>query len=414
MALLLPMGLLWLFDQIGWLSLSSTLDTVLSPAFLIISSILVVFAFLRKSGKSSSIASEENNYSAVDQILHQVAFKTYTAQVALADAEDAIFARQLAACNTNRPVFITALPRAGTTLLLECCASAPEFATHCYRDMPFVLIPCLWSRFSRTFQKNIESQERAHGDGMQISPDSPEALEEVVWKTFWKRHYKKDRIIPWDSEENVEFDEFFNSHMRKIILLRRGRSAHSVRYISKNNANIARTRILKKLFPDSVIIIPFRHPLYHAASLLQQHLNFLRIHKADLFASEYMKAIGHYDFGQNLRPIDFGGWFDKRKLSEANSLAFWLEYWVASYEYLLAESASFVTFFDYEALCEDPQHGLTRLAKVVESCDPDPLISSVSRIHHPRPKEIDTGSLSTTLLSKANLVHAQLKEISLN
>ena len=93
--------------------------------------------------------------------------------------------KELASYSNERPVFITALPRAGTPLLLECFASVPEFASHCYRDMPFVPIPCLWNRFSSNFQQAMESQERAHGDGMQIIPDSPEALEEVSWKIFF-------------------------------------------------------------------------------------------------------------------------------------------------------------------------------------------------------------------------------------
>ena len=414
-AVFVPLGVLWLGDRLGWLSLASTLERTFSPTFLIASSILLIVALrIKPSKRLARNPSQTSSYSQLERTLHHVAFKTYTAQVALADVEDTIFSQQLATCQTERPVFITALPRAGTTLLLECCASLPEFAAHCYRDMPFVLIPCLWNRFSQNFQQTIESQERAHGDGMKINPDSHEALEEVVWKTFWQRHYQKDRIIPWDIEENEEFNEFFHSHMRKIILLRRPCSAPSARYVSKNNANIARTRILYKLFPDSVIIIPFRHPLQHASSLLQQHLNFLHLHEADSFACEYMKAIGHYDFGQNLCPIDFGGWFDKRQSRDTKSLAFWLEYWIASYQYLLTENANFLNFFDYEALCEDPERGLKSLAEVLESSDPDALVSSMSRIRHPIPKEIDTGALSASLLREAHLVYAQLREISLN
>ena len=414
-AVFVPLGVLYLGARLGWLSLSSTLETTFSPGFLIVSTILVIVAFgIKPSKRLVSNTSQTSSYSQLDRTLHHVAFKTYIAQVALADVEDKMFSQQLATCTTKRPVFITALPRAGTTLLLECCASLPEFAAHCYRDMPFVLIPCLWNRFSQNFQQTIELQERAHGDGMKINPDSYEALEEVLWKTFWPRHYQKDRIVPWDMEDNEEFNEFFHSHMRKIILLRRKSLARSARYVSKNNANIARARILYKLFPDSVIIIPFRHPLQHASSLLEQHLNFLHLHEADSFACEYMKAIGHYDFGQNLCPIDFGGWLDKRESRDTKSLDFWLEYWVVSYKYLLTENACVLNFFDYEALCEDPERGFKSLAEVLESSDPDALVSSMSRIRHPRPREIDTGSFSTSLLRDANLVYAQLKEISLN
>lgn len=413
-AVLLPIGLLWLCDYIGWLSLSAVLDTALSPAFIIMSSLLMVFAFIRNHHKSSSTAVETNRYSRLDRILHQVAFKTNTAQIALADVEDAFFAKELARCQTTRPVFITALPRAGTTLLLECCAGLPEFAAHCYRDMPFVLIPCLWNRFSKSFQRPVESHERAHGDGMPINPDSPEALEEVIWKNFWQQHYHKDRIVPWDREENEEFDEFFRSHMRKIILLRSTAIAPSVRYLSKNNANIARTRVLSKLFPDSTILVPFRDPLQHAASLRKQHLNFLRIHEMDSFASEYMKAIGHFDFGQNLRPIDFDGWYDKRQSRNADSLAFWLEYWAASYKYLLSINDHNLYFISYEGLCASPENGFRTIAEVLEIRDPEALLVHASRLNPPKQLPIDAEALPELLLKEVQCTLAHLHENALN
>ncbi|MGD1920008.1 MAG: hypothetical protein ACFCAD_14605, partial [Pleurocapsa sp.] len=229
-AILIPLGVLWLGDRLGWLSLSAVLATTVSPVFLIFSSIVAIAVlFLKPNKKKELDTAKTSSYSQLDRNLHSLAFNTYTAQITLADFEDRLFSKQLKKCNNKKPVFITALPRAGTTLLLECCASSPEFAAHCYRDMPFVMIPCLWNRFSQTFQRTVASTERAHGDGMQISPDSHEALEEVVWKAFWQRHYHRDRLIPWDYEKNEEFKQFFDSHLRKIILLRRPNTLNSTR-----------------------------------------------------------------------------------------------------------------------------------------------------------------------------------------
>ena len=407
-ALLLPPGLLWVFDRLGWISLESVFAVALSPVFLIASGVLAILAFLVPQGR----ASETTSYSALDRSMHRVAFRTYGAQASVADLEDRLFAGQLAPCRANRPVFITALPRAGTTLLLECCAKLPEFASHCYRDMPFVLIPCLWARFSATFQKAGELRERAHGDGMLIDFDSPEALEEVLWKTFWRKHYRNDRIIPWQDENDDEFVEFFRSHMRKIILLRGGHDAHAVRYISKNNLNIARIRMLRRLFPDSVIVVPFRQPLHQAASLLEQHRNFLGIHEKDPFACEYMKASGHYDFGRNLRPVDFGGWIDELPSQDAESLAFWLQYWVVTYRQLLTECDD-LFLLSYEALCEDPETGLQRLAEAIGSRNGDSLVSVAATIHSPRPREVDTGSVAPSLAEEAHSICATLSEAAL-
>ncbi len=410
-ALLIPLAILWLGDRLGLISLDGVLATTVSPAFLIISSISAIAFLYFKPNKKNNTA-QTSSYSQLDRTLHQVAFNTYNAQISLANVEDRLFSQQLANCQNKKPVFITALPRAGTTLLLECCASSPEFAAHCYRDMPFVMIPCLWNRFSMTFQRQVESTERAHGDGMQISPDSHEALEEVVWKTFWQRHYHRDRLIPWDYEEREDFKQFFDAHLRKIILLRAGKSQESTRYVSKNNANIARIKLLRRLYPDSTIIVPFRDPLHHASSLLQQHLNFLQIHRSDPFASEYMKAIGHFDFGQNLRPIDFAGWYDKRESKDAKSLAFWLEYWLASYRYLLENNGGQINFFNYDKLCKNPRSGLSNLAEIINSTNPKALISFAPQIRYPRPKEIDTNNLPNSLVKQVNLVLAQLNNAS--
>ena len=410
-AILIPLGILWLGDRLGWLSLSAVLATTVSPVFLIVSSIVAIAVLFFKQNQQGLDTAQTSSYSQLDRTLHSLAFNTYTAQITLADLEDRLFSKQLENCSNEKPVFITALPRAGTTLLLECCASSPEFAAHCYRDMPFVMIPCLWNRFSQIFQRTVASTERAHGDGMQISPDSYEALEEVVWKSFWQRHYHRDRLIPWDYEENKEFKQFFDSHLRKIIFLRRLNTVDSTRYVSKNNANIARIQTLRQLYPDSTIIVPFRDPLHHASSLLQQHLNFLKIHSKDRFATEYMKAIGHYDFGQNLRPIDFDGWYDKRISPNSNSLAFWLEYWIASYQHLLDNNARQVSFFNYDELCKNPQQGLKNLTEVLASSNREALTSLASQIRYPRSREIDSSNIPNFLLKDANSIHTELRTL---
>lgn len=410
----LPLGLVWVGDQLGLISLDAVLDVALSITFIIVSSIAAI-AVLSMGGKRGPAESHADSYSKMDRVLHRLAFKTNAAQTALADFEDRAYAKQIASCSADRPVFITSLPRAGTTLLLECCAGLPGFASHCYRDMPFVLIPCLWNKYSGSFRQEGQRRERAHGDGMLIDFDSPEALEEVVWKTFWKKHYRSDRIEPWrDDEDDDEFTEYFRKHMRKIIYLRRGEASRGVRYISKNNLNITRTGVLRRLFPDSVILIPFRDPVHHAASLLQQHQNFLSIHKEDRFASEYMRAIGHFDFGENLRPVDFGGWMQKRGSTDPLTLAFWLEYWVAAFEYLLGRERDSLRFLSYETLCEDPQSGLRIMAETLGCDDPEVLLHAAADIRPARPREVDTSGVPVAVLGDVERVLSRLKGVSLN
>ena len=253
-----------------------------------------------------------SRHTFIERILHNLAFSSWFPHVPLSKIESLLYHNQLSNIFVERPVFITALPRAGTTLLLELCVSTHEFVSHRYRDMPFLLTPLLGHNFTKNFRELGTLSERIHGDGIFVNFDSPEAFEEIIWKKYWPSYYKKDRIVLWTKSNYPAFQDFFVNHMRKIILLR-GRDIKKTRYISKNNLNIARVKYLSSAFPDSTILILFRSPLQQAASLLKQHQNFQRIHEEDMFAQKYMQDTGHFDFGKNLRPIDFGDWLSKER-----------------------------------------------------------------------------------------------------
>lgn len=350
----------------------------------------------------------ESNYSFVDRAIHKIAFRTYSnLQTVLSDLEDSLYQKRLASIAIKEPVFITALPRAGTTLLLEIVMSSGEFVTHSYRDMPFVLIPVLWDRFTSGFQKHAVPRERAHGDGMMISADSYEAFEEIVWNAFYKDHYEPDRIVPWSVIGNPEFVSFFKKHIRKLILLRAKNTAEEARYVSKNNLNIARTGVIAKLFRDARIIVPFRNPLQHATSLLRQHLNFTALHQKDPFSREFMAAIGHYDFGANLRPVDFGAWFETAVCTDPFQLGFWVEYWTATYAHLLGQSGN-IHFLSYDRLCEKPGPALEALADVISTKDRSKFAHNVSRLKPAKPHPVEVRAVDPARIAGAEAVHEQL------
>lgn len=408
LSLLPPLGVLWVCDRLGLVSLSAVHQTILSPMFLICGGVLsLLFLGWRRSSSQG-----DRRYTMIEKALHHTAFKTYPVQTAIADFENRLFSVHLESIKIDRPVFVTALPRAGTTILLESLVSTGDFASHCYRDMPFVLVPCLWNSFSSLFQKGGHVQERAHGDGILIDFDSPEALEEVVWKTYWGQHYLSDRIIPWGGQSDEDFEDFFRTHMTKVIFLRRTSGRSNKRYLSKNNLNIARTSLLLDLFPDSRVLVPFRQPVQHAASLLNQHLNFLALHREDPFSAKYMEAIGHYDFGMNLRPVDFGNWFDDRECTDTKSLAFWLDYWVAAYSYLLARPAGSLSFVSFDALCEDPKNGLVALADAIDT-SPETMLVAGSRLRPPKPRNVDAGTIPPRLVERSNDIYIQLRSTAI-
>ncbi|MBI1252535.1 MAG: hypothetical protein GC189_13820 [Alphaproteobacteria bacterium] len=346
----------------------------------------------------------EDRYSFVDKVLHRLAFATPKLQIDFAGMEDERFFKG-AAPVVDRPVFITAMPRAGTTLLLNVLSESGVFATHTYRDMPFLFTPVGWRGFSGRFRREDTPRERAHGDGMMVSIDSPEAFEEMLWKAFWPGQYQADHIASWPSDGGDAFRDFFSRHMAKIAALAGQGRPRARRYASKNNFNIARIGWLRRAYRDARIIVPFREPIEHAASLLRQHVRFLEMHKTDAFMREYMMGIGHFDFGAGLKPIDFDGWRAGAS-QDATTLGFWLAYWRAAYGHCLRENAGEAAFFDYDAFCAAPQAGLSALAR---AADEPSLALALSEIRAPRLHEPDVSSVDAALLQACADVHARLK-----
>lgn len=358
----------------------------------------------------------ENEYSMVDRLLHRVAFKTPRMQIDLSELEESIFKGQLKDVRSERPVFITGLPRAGTTLVLELCCQVDEFASHRYRDMPFLLLPMLWNRFSRSFRRGDELRERAHGDGVMINTESAEALEEIVWRPFWAEQYRVDRIEPWGGDPATHFGTFFRNHMRKIIALREADGMSRARYISKNNLNISRIPLLLELFSDATVVIPHRAPLSQSASLLRQHLNFLEMHRKDAFARQYMEGVGHYDFGDNLRPINFNDWMQETPFCDPQDLHFWLVYWTAAYERLLEHvDGDRVHLLSYENLCNDPRRVLAELADVLGIHQPEQLAGLHGSVRRATalPPPGNYADLDREVLMRAQEVHERLLEATL-
>jgi hypothetical protein len=327
-----------------------------------------------------------------------------------------MYRRELASLQLEAPLFITALPRAGTTILLEILAKTRTVATHTYRDMPFVLCPMLWSRVSsRSRRKHDTPRERAHQDGIKIALDSPEAFEEILWHAFFPDRYRGESITPWSDCRDPEFLEFFATHMRKIVALRAREKPTACRYASKNNLNMSRIEVLLQTFGTARVLVPFREPLQHAASLLRQHLRFLELHAADPFARRYMQAIGHYDFGDHLKPIDFDGWFAGRRIDEAKSLAFWLEYWVAAYRHVLG----LVTAHTPSRIADTRLHlvsfetlgagGDVRPLAAALALDPDDLVAQAGVLKPAKAHAIESDGLDPESVRAARALHIELQ-----
>ena len=350
----------------------------------------------------------DERYGILDRLLFRIAFRGGTAQHAMADVEEMMYKDELAGMTADDPVFITSLPRAGTTILLKLLWNTEAFATHTYQDMPFVLCPLLWSQFSGRFAEADTERERAHGDGLTVSGTSPEAFEDMVWKHFWPEHYRDDRIRPWTAKDtNREFDTFFETHMRKMTAVRQENGDDGRRYLSKNNLNIARLAAPPSPMQDGTFLIPFRDPIQQAASMSRQHERFLEIHEEDDFVREYMEAIGHHEFGKGLRPVNFDDWLSGA--SEPETLTFWVQYWVAAYQHIVQHTRENIHLISYARLTQHPTESLQQLASLLNLPSSD-LTSQADQLRAPRTHSVKTETLPGDLRATAQDTYDRLDQ----
>jgi len=352
-------------------------------------------------------------YSRIERTLHHLAFKGVWAQCALSDMEDRIWRARISEVHVDRPVFITSLPRSGTTLLLEVINASPEFTSHTYRNMPFLFCPMMWHALSHRFQVKTDRRERAHGDGMMIDYDSPEAFEEALWQAFWPMHYNGDFINMWeghDPDPLGEFEEFYKNHIRKIITLGAKDGGIIGRYVSKNNVNFARRKFIRRFFPDAIFVVPFRNPRDFVASSRHQQQRFSDLHAKDPFAKDYMKAIGHFDFGDLLKPINISNWYERGSDLSPSESKFWLSYWCAFAEHLLEQSDGDVVLVNFEKLCEMPETSLRRLGEMIGTEDPDQFSTKARSVHALSP--VSTDHDDGPLMARAMGLYDQLTQRS--
>ena len=293
--------------------------------------------------------------------------------IGLGNLESRMLSERLDDVQIVKPVYIAGLARSGTTILLELLARHPDLASHRYRDFPPVLTPWFWNWFvDRAGDGDEAASERAHGDGIAVTPESPEAFEEVVWMAFFPGLHDPERSAVLDREtKNEEFAEFYKDHIRKLLLLRGGR-----RYLSKANYNLTRLRYLSELFPDAKFLLPVRDPVWHIASLMRQHQRFRMEHERDDRLRRHMSRSGHFEFGLDRRPINSGDAETTRKVVELWSVGRevegWAVYWADLHEQVAASLEKdealrkSTRVVDYERLCNEPAE---MMQLVLEHCE---------------------------------------------
>ena len=219
---------------------------------------------------------------------------------ALGRLETSLLKYDIIDLNIEKPIFVTGLARAGTTILLEILNSHPDVVSYHYGDYPFVHANYFWNTLKKLTPSNTKKIERAHKDRIMINMNSPEALDEILWMSYFENiHDPKLNNILNKETQNTDFESFYKDSLLKLLALRNGK-----RIALKNNYHISRIEYLHKIFPDARFIIPIRPPEEHIYSLIKQHKLLSKAQQNDKRGSRYMRRHGHHEFGSDFRPIN--------------------------------------------------------------------------------------------------------------
>jgi hypothetical protein len=291
-----------------------------------------------------------------------------SASVRLGDVESRLLRRRLREQVADRPVYVTGLARAGTTITLELLSRHPDVATHRYRDMAQPYLPFVWNRLlDRLPLPAPRPAERLHKDGIFVSRDSPEAVEETIWNWFFPRLHDEEHPAVLDATtSNPPFEGYYRDHIGKLLLAH-GRQ----RYLTKANYHVTRLAYLVRLFPAARFLVVVRQPTAHYASWLKQHELISRTHQHDPRWLAATRSVGHHEFGEGQRFINAGDTDRVRAIRTAwdtgqRARAFGT-YWSSIYGHMLdltdhdplVRQATMVV--RHEDLCAHPRETIDRI-----------------------------------------------------
>ncbi len=260
------------------------------------------------------------------------------------------------------PIYITGLARAGTTIVLEMLHQHPDLASHQYKHF---LIPYTPYWIGKVLRKNFKFAppiQRIHKDGIFVTYDSPEAIEEIFWQDFFKGCHNENISNIISANENYpNFEKFYLTHIRKLILCQK-----ASRYLAKNNYNITRLEYLLRLFPKSKFLVIIRNPVDQIASLIKQSELIIKLEHQNPFLKDWLRIIGHHEFGHNQVCINVGNTdlISRIRTLWSNDTTYvkgWAYYWNSIYEFVAKlldvnkqiQNATLVVKF--EDLCENPK-----------------------------------------------------------
>ncbi len=304
--------------------------------------------------------------------------------VGLGNLESRALAGRIASHPVDRPVYICGLPRAGTTITLQMLSEHPDVATHKYADFLMPYLPYVWNKvFPRipvdAMRKPVP---RIHRDRIEVTRDSAEMGEEILWEHFFPYIHDEANCSVLDgTTSNAAFERFYDEHLRKLALVR-GRT----RYVSKAIMCVVRMQYLRKLFPDARFLLYIRNPVDHVASLIKQDRIWAELEQSDPRQIEIIELTGHHEFGPHQVMANVGNpeelkeiraLFDSGRVAESRA-----RYWAYAYGFVAnqlesdPELARRVCIVRYEDLCAD---SLSTIDRILAHAELDPQSFATTR-----------------------------------
>ena len=294
--------------------------------------------------------------------------------VGLGNLESRVLARKLASVRVDRPVYICGLPRAGTTISLQMLSEHPDVTTHKYADFLMPYAPYAWNWLFPKIPVDAMRKPvpRIHRDRIQVTRDSAEMGEEILWEHFFPYIHDEDRVSVLDrNTSNAGFERFYTEHLQKLLLSRkRGR------YFSKAIMCVIRMQYLLRMFPDARFLLYVRNPIDHVASLLKQDRIWDELDNDDPRQIEIIELTGHHEFGarQIMANLGNGQVLDEiHRLRDAGRIAkARARYWSYVYDFVLRQIdsdpalARAVCVVRYEDLCAKSGETIDRIVAHTE------------------------------------------------
>jgi hypothetical protein len=294
--------------------------------------------------------------------------------VGLGNLESLMLSRSLATQRVDRPVYICGLPRAGTTITLQMLSEHPDVVTHKYADFLMPYMPWVWNKVFPHIPVDAMRKPvpRIHRDRIEVTRDSAEMGEEILWEHFFPQVHDESKESVLDaSTSNPAFERFYREHLCKLALVR-GRS----RYVSKAIMCVVRMQYLRKLFPDARFLLYIRNPIDHVASLIKQDKIWAEIEKSDPRQIEIIELTGHHEFGPKQVMANVGRpevLREIRRLFDENEWAISrAKYWAYVYGFVADQLdrdpalARQVCLVRYEDLCSDSPTTIDRIVAHTE------------------------------------------------